>query len=93
LFRGKLRSQRLWSKGISWDKEVPDDIKSEWSEIETDLENILNIKILRCVSPENGVQSATTNLVCFCDASEKAYFCVNYIHNNNTSNKAEFIFA
>jgi hypothetical protein len=68
-------------------------MKIDWNEIETDLENISNVKIQRCVSPENGIQSETTNLVCFCDASEKAYSCVIYIHKNISSSQAELILA
>ncbi len=72
ILRGKLLIQRLWQQGKDWDDEISEADALEWSIIKTDLDLLYQHKVHRCVTSECD-QSVEFSLVCFCDASEKAY--------------------
>ncbi len=65
LLKGKCLIQRLWSKGLDWDTEIPLELENEWNEIKGDLENISNVKIPRCVTFGSDKTVNKYSLVCF----------------------------
>lgn len=73
----KLIMQDIWKADISWDTEIPSEIKSKWISFYTNLINIKNIKIPRKIF--SGDHSISIDLVGFCDASERAYGACIYI--------------
>ncbi len=73
IIRFKILMQQTWVCGLKWDDIVPDDVKSVWNDLQTELPAIQDVKIPRCVV-SNGVQ--TLQIHVFADASEKAYAAV-----------------
>ena len=73
IIRAKLLIQTLWQKGYDWDDEISNELKETWHEIEADLNQIDSIKLKRFIG--NG----DCSLLCFCDASEKAFATCIYI--------------
>jgi len=94
ILRGKQLIQNLWKKKIDWDQEIDEGDQREWSQIKKDLSQIQKEEIKRCVTLPKSKEEITTNLVCFCDASEKAYACCIYLHQQTQSaSKVELIFS
>lgn len=81
-FFAKYLMQLLWSLGLEWDQEPPDDIKSKWLEFRLDLKNLSTLKIPRYYFLNGKV---SYQLHGFCDTSEKGYAAVVYIRSHNTS--------
>ena len=63
--------QELWQLGLSWDDEVPPEVKRKWMTLFEEVIALNNIQFERCLTPP----SATGNpsLVVFCDASRLAF--------------------
>lgn len=79
VLRGKVLLQELWKKGINWDERVSDQDRMKWSSIISDIAKISEYCVPRCFGK---VDSNILNqqLLCFCDASEKAYTAVIYLY-------------
>ncbi|XP_057296268.1 uncharacterized protein LOC130625227 [Hydractinia symbiolongicarpus] len=71
----KLFLQRLWIHGHKWDVELDNSLKDEWKAIITKTKNLADIAIPRYVGSEN------LELICFCDASRKAYATTIYLRS------------
>ena len=71
--RAKLMLQSLWKEGLEWDDELSVERIDVWKNIETDLKKISEVKVPRYIG--NG----TCQLLCFCDASAKAYSACIYL--------------
>ncbi|XP_052764084.1 uncharacterized protein LOC128206005 [Mya arenaria] len=88
---GKLLMQQLWKEKLDWDD--IDEHVQEWKTIKLDLERIPTFKLKRCVTNEAD-DSVTYSLVCFCDASERAYSSAIYLRQiTDRAIKVELIFS
>ena len=67
LLNAKLLLRELWKLGIDWDEPVKDQYANQWKEILKDINKIKDKKLQRFVG------SKDAELLCFCDASSKAY--------------------
>lgn len=76
--RGKLLFQQTWCKGYDWDDLLDKVDLNDWSKIKSDLEQIEDVKIQRnnFMSEDKSVKYS---LVCFSDASNKAYAALIYL--------------
>jgi len=84
IFYGKCIMQRLWAAQISWDDPLPVEIAEIWQEFMGMLGWLSRIRIPRYVGGSNGIRY----LLCgFCDASEKGYAAVLYLHVTDPSHK------
>ena len=72
----KLFIQHLWNKGQGWDKELTSEDQQQCTEILKELQLIEKIHIPRFIDTNN---SATYKLLCFTDASKKAYAAAVYL--------------
>lgn len=80
----KILIQKTWSAGISWDDNLPQDIRQKWMTIKNELPLMESIEIPRWIKT---CKETTNQLHGFCDASEHAYAAVVYmktidIHGN-----------
>lgn len=75
----KLLFQRLWVLGRSWDDQLPEEIKTQWTAWCADVIQLGHIKIPRCV--RDGLHGAVkeAELHIFVDASLKAYGACAYL--------------
>ncbi|XP_061176063.1 uncharacterized protein LOC133185014 [Saccostrea echinata] len=78
--RTKLFLQTLWNQKKEWDEELTKEDIQQWENISSDLDNIPISHIPRFIGLSGTV---TYNLMCFCDASTKAYACSVYLHQSN----------
>ena len=67
LLNAKLMLKELWMNQFKWDETINDNQINRWKKIQDDLQQIKNIKLPRYVGTIQG------QLLCFCDASGKAY--------------------
>ncbi|CAB0041910.1 unnamed protein product [Trichogramma brassicae] len=74
---GKLLIQQLWLKGIDWDVELPEDLRSFWTMWYSSLEGLAKVRIDRWTGyvPD----AARIELHGFADASLRAYAAVIYL--------------
>ena len=75
--KGKLFLQSLWNKHLEWDEKLCEEDKLNWLSIRDDLIGMSKVTIHRCIMSTNC--EMLNYLVCFCDASEKAYAAVIYM--------------
>ncbi|KAJ0169226.1 hypothetical protein K1T71_015256 [Dendrolimus kikuchii] len=81
--RAKLLFQNTWlNNSITWDGQLPDEIKEAWNQLNHDFQHLNTFEIPRYLG-----QKQTYTLHAFCDASEKVYACAIYVVTNN--NKGE----
>ena len=71
----KLFLQKLWINGQQWDDELSDSLKDEWKTITAKAENLDDIAIPRFIGSE------LLEMLCFCDASGKAYATTIYLRS------------
>ena len=91
--KAKIFMQQLWEKNMSWDDPLPTSLRNEWAKIVYGLQNLSKIQIPRYVNTErDGTEEY--QLMCFCDASGKAFATAVYIRViGPNSVKANLIFA
>ena len=88
ILTGKLLLQRV-CHGFNWNDEVPKDILVLWINWITDLENLCNITVPRCLKPANfGPGVSRVEVHTFADASEKGYGICVYLRILNENNSA-----
>ena len=63
----KIFIQNLWEKGLDWDDKLDDKDKETWKKMTQDIHKLSSIQIPRFIG--NG----KSQLLCFCDSSNKAY--------------------
>lgn len=77
IIRGKILMQNLWINKIDWDEKLSEECSHDWKELLADLHRIPDIKIGRCVTPENAV--GKPQLITFSDSSSRAFGSVSYL--------------
>lgn len=95
LLKGKLLLQTLWSKRLDWDDAISVEDVKEWLSIRSDLSNLPEYEIKRCITMNNNDSDVRNYLLCFCDASTYAFATVVYLlqQNNESESKANFLFS
>ena len=78
----KVFLQNLWSKNLDWDEHLCDKDKNMWATVSTDLENLTQSCVSRCIIRHNQTD-VEYRLLCFSDASEKAYAAVIYLNEKS----------
>lgn len=92
--RGKVLLQSVWNKQLDWDDTLDETQTKEWLEIKSDLEQIDSVKIKRCVTVSKDNEDKQFMLVCFCDASNKAYATSIYLRQETKSTtKSDLVFS
>ena len=85
--------QQLWEKNMSLDDPLQTSLRNEWAKIVYDLQNLSKIKIPHYVNTDE-MEQKNIKLICFCDASGKAFAAAVYIRViGPRSVKANLIFA
>lgn len=84
VFNAKYLIQTLWSLGLGWDDPIPSAIHDQWLVFATQLDELSKLRIKRCIASSN---NAEVNLVGFCDASEKGYSSVVYLHTTDSHSR------
>ncbi|CAL8112164.1 unnamed protein product [Orchesella dallaii] len=74
--RAKLIMQELWKLSIGWDEALPLEFQQQWREYCSEIENIPNVVIPRCITTTTALHY---ELHGFSDASEKAYGGIIYL--------------
>jgi len=88
----KLLIQHLWSEGLDWDQQLSTDDQERWKEISNELQLIEKVKTSRFIGTTD--TTAKYSLICFTDASKKAYAAAVYLLiKTETSYKANLIFS
>jgi len=75
---GKLLFQEATRLKLSWDSEVPDDLRLKWEAWLRVLKMLNDFKVPRCIKPLE-FEDAFLELHHFSDASSKAYGCCSYL--------------
>ncbi len=92
--RGKVLLQNVWRKHLEWDEAMDSEDTSEWLKVKSDLLKIENLEINRCVSISKPQEEKTYKLVCFCDASGKAYAASVYLlQETENATKSDLMFC
>ena len=47
--------QRLWQKGIDWDKQLPAEEESKWMELFAEMKELNDVTLERSLTPPNAV--------------------------------------
>lgn len=84
IITAKILMQRLWELHISWDDEVPQEIKSEWENFCLQLNALQRIRIPRYIFVDNPLR---VEIHGFADASERAYGSCIYMRSINAENQ------
>ncbi|XP_011883661.1 PREDICTED: uncharacterized protein LOC105570821, partial [Vollenhovia emeryi] len=80
----KLILQELWRSDVQWDESVPQTIHSRWLTFKSQLEELNQLSIQRCVKP--GTSRQHMQIHGFCDASKDAYGACVYIRTETSPN-------
>ena len=73
----KLILQDLWQLAIQWDESVPQDIHTRWIAFRTQMSNLNQLKIPRCV--KFNVHQPIVEVHGFCDANQRAFGACIYL--------------
>ena len=77
LIKAKIAMQELWQLGLSWDADVPPDIRTKWTELFNEMAALNEVKFERCLTPLNVASDPW--LIVFCDASRLAFGTCAYV--------------
>lgn len=91
--RGKALLQQVWRKHLDWDDKLDEEDTLEWLRIKDDLSQLSKTKIQRCVILKQKDGEVVYKLVCFCDASTKAYATSIYLSQTGNVTKTDLIFS
>ena len=93
LLRGKVMLQNHWSKGLNWDDKIPDEDLLVWADIKSNIHGISECQLPRCIKMKTKCD-IQNRLLCFCDASAKAYATLIYLHQTNGhESKVDLVFT
>lgn len=71
LIKAKIAMQELWQHGLSWDEEVPPEVKKKWMTLFNEMNALNIVRFKRCLTPPGAI--CDPYLVIFCDASRLAF--------------------
>ncbi|CAG2224942.1 unnamed protein product [Mytilus edulis] len=91
---GKIFLQDLWKRNLKWDDEICGDDKLKWISISSELKKISDVSIPRFIGLEANQNNVKYKLLCFCDASKRAYSTAIYLHQSSgDATKCDLIFS
>ncbi|MCG7879158.1 MAG: reverse transcriptase domain-containing protein [Candidatus Thiodiazotropha endolucinida] len=91
ILKGKLLLQSLWIKHLQWDDDLVEEDVKIWLPIKNDLITVSDYEISRQVTT-NKQDGIASFLVCFCDASSKAYATTIYlVQHSKRERKSELM--
>ena len=95
ILEAKIFMRELWDCKLNWDDKLGDKQLKEWLRISGNLEAIPQYQITRCISIFNETDDKLIeySLMCFCDASAKAYATAIYLLQSSGSHKSDLIFS
>ena len=95
ILKAKLFMKMLWKEKCEWDTKLDTQKLTRWEEIMENLKDIPNYTIPRYLGFLNEDQCfADLTLICFCDASVKAYATTVYLYRSSLGNyKTDLIFS
>ena len=96
LIRGKFILQDLWKKHLDSDDEIDDKDLECWNSIKADIRLVTAFAIPRNIllNTDSRSQEVKYKLLCFCDASARAYATAVYLHQYcNGYSKCDLIFS
>ncbi|GFW30665.1 integrase catalytic domain-containing protein [Trichonephila clavipes] len=76
----KILMQDIWKQNISWDDPITDCISESWTQFKNQMKYLAEIQITRYLSEDATAKRVL--LICFCDASQRAYAAVFYLRNS-----------
>ena len=71
--KGKMFIQSLWNQHLDWDDAISNNDLSVWTSISSYLAKLPEHKINRCIALMENDGNVSYSLLCFCDASARAY--------------------
>ena len=74
--RAKVLMQEIWMAGVDWDEELPENLKVKWEKWISELPQLSNVAILRCL---RRAYLENIELHLFSDASNEAFASVAYL--------------
>jgi hypothetical protein len=77
--QAKILLQKAWSRGLTWDEKLPDDLSKSWKQWSYQLTHLRELKLKRCLRQDQSVDTQSVHT--FVDASMQAYASVSYIQN------------
>ena len=93
LLRGKIMLQNHSSKGLNWDDKIPDEDLLVWADIKSNIHGISECQLPRCIKMKT-TRDIQNRVLCFCDASAKAYATLIYLHQTNGhESKVDLVFT
>ena len=88
----KLFVQELWVKGLDWDEKLSSNLQNQWSEIWPELLKVQTLNIPRYIGGGEG-DNTKYELLCFTDASKKAYAAAVYLLVHAETTEVNLIFS
>lgn len=96
LIKGKIFLQSLWSKNLNCDDAINREDLVIWSSISSDLSKLQEHQINRCIALKECDGNVRYFLLCFCNASARAYPAVIYllqISSKLYESRSELVFS
>lgn len=95
ILEAKFFMRQLWKDKCDWDTKLDDKQMNEWLQIAENLETISQHHMPRYIGiNETHCESIEYALICFCDASAKAYSAAIYLHQSLLDScKTDLIFC
>lgn len=84
---GRRILQELTKRQTSWDENLVESDKVAWSNWLSRLEGLHDLRVKRCIKPQNFRQISACEIHHFVDASEMAYGAVSYIRMMDTAGR------
>ncbi len=90
LVRAKILMQEIWRAGLDWDESLPDDLAIKWKRWSTELLQLPNVFIPRCLRLPKPQRK---ELHFFSDASKDAYAAVSFLvcHYDDGSSSSRLV--
>lgn len=83
VLQGKIILQELCRRGIGWDEQLPDELRSRWEEWKNGLQKLKEVTIPRCYHPNAYGEISRTELHPFSDTSNTGYGSCSYLRFKN----------
>jgi len=84
----------MWTKNKDWDEQIDEGDQIQWSEVDSDLQNLHMLSVQRCITVQDPSESVTYHLVSFCDASNRAYAtAIKLVQETEEEKRSDLIYA
>ena len=90
----KMFLQDLWHSKLDWDDPLPQQHLDQWTASVDNLAELNTISLPRYIGPPANIDQCTYALLCFCDASGKAYAAAVYLRTTwSTGSTTTLVFC